>query len=74
MRGRLGRSEADSGYRECVLREREFSGATLSLDREGSTARFVIGLAERLDDFADAAAEGRPHDQIVRELEMTRLL
>jgi predicted hydrocarbon binding protein len=56
-----------------------FAGLTLDCiptqrpDGEAGAARFVIGLADRLNRFADAAAQGRPHDEIMAELEAMRL-
>ena len=46
---------------------------TQRADGEAGVARFVIGLAERLGRVADAAAQGRPNDEIGGELEATRL-
>jgi uncharacterized protein len=49
---------------DCILTQRA--------DGEAGVTRFVIGLSQRLGRFADAAAQGRSHDEIVGELEATQ--
>jgi hypothetical protein len=41
-------------------------------DGAEDVARFVIGLPQRLDRFAEAAGQGRSHDEILNDLETAR--